>query len=190
MNRYFKNSNRVLSEQEVEEIKVMYRDCKDKKAQVQILKELYLIDEADVVSICEIDNKDPSFRHYTRWTPELDSHVLSEREKGTSYEEIAKELNTTPQAIRTHLSVLDHKKPDRTRLRQRKKLLRFCLYDRIIRDSSSVRSFAKKYGFSYQILNRFLNGEGKLSAHAEDLMADKLHITKEELYEDDKENVF
>ena len=50
--KYFDNS---LTAADVEDIKIMYRDCKYKRQQIHILAEMYLVSQETIVQVLGLD---------------------------------------------------------------------------------------------------------------------------------------
>ncbi len=92
-----------LTESDIGEIRVMYKQAKDPGQQIGILADLYLCTRKEIKQVLDLPIVE---RRYIRWTPQMDKQLLKLKSEGRKNREIAELMGITEASAQGRTRVL------------------------------------------------------------------------------------
>jgi len=89
-----------LTDSDISEIRMMYRQAKDRRKQIGILADMYACTKREIKQVLDLPTTEQRRkRQFIRWTPKLDKRLLELQSEGKTNFEIAELMGTTEGSI-------------------------------------------------------------------------------------------
>ncbi len=95
-----------LTDNDISEIRMIYRQAKDPQKQIIILADMYVCTKNDIRKALGLPTTE---RQSVRWTPAMDERMLRLRSEGKTNREIAELMGTTRESVRQRMNRLREK---------------------------------------------------------------------------------